>query len=131
MLIPKLIDLLDHDYPTNAIEASIRKGLASFLTAHQDQLLRLPLSVLDRIITSANVPTDDNLVSFLLKCLDKFGTAASCLFVAADFSKLTDQQRARVDLAELKSSIGEEMFRQKQKVEDAKRRVAAKGSEGE
>lgn len=89
----KVSDTIISNYDTKSEEDILVTNIDEFI--QKDELLSLPISILDRIFhkyfncvkKSSEKVDNKEIVNFFFKCLDKYGTDASILFSYVDFKK--------------------------------------------
>lgn len=79
---------------TQSYEDFILKDLLYFIK--DDRLLSLNFSILYRILSQYEDNTNDSLIEFYFKCLDKYGQIASLLFSKVDFFKVKNEYMNRI-----------------------------------
>jgi hypothetical protein len=89
MLITKLLFEMKHGLNTEEVENELRKRFKNII--EDERLLTFSISVLERIVNLEGIESSV-IFKFLIKCLDKYGTAGSILFRCFDISQLSFEE---------------------------------------
>lgn len=98
-----ILNLKDKQFDSTEYEELISNNLPYYI--NDERLLKLPISVLNRILTKYNLKKPDDLkndqictqiTEFLFKCLDNHGREASVLFGQIDLSRSKNNAKNRL-----------------------------------